>query len=150
MTAIQELDQDAHPGPGAIARLTQPGARADEPNSGEDRGLSLTRIYEYVWARYVEFSPPPFDVREDQALALLHEHYQRHPIAEDTECFYYGILAFERSFAEPARSKDLLERALAAFRAYRRQTSQGFVWEAVEDRYRETLERLGLATGTAH
>jgi hypothetical protein len=112
--------------------------------------LELSRIQQYVWTRYVEHGVPEQPLDESEALARLESHHGIHGMDADAECFYYGILAFERSFAEPDRGKELLERALTAFRAYRRQTSEGFVWETIEDRYQETLERLGLVTGTAH
>lgn len=104
----------------------------------------LQRIQQYVWARYVDHGPTQA-LDEAQALATLESHYAAHDMAADAECFYYAILAFERSFAEPARSRELLERALTAFRAYRRQTSDGFAWDAVDDRYQETLDLLGLS-----
>ena len=110
------------------------------PPAGELLGLSRTRVHAYVWARYVEFAPPPSDLDEDQALALLQEHYGRHPLAEDTECFYYGILAFERFFAGGCQDKALHSTALRALASYRDQTAPGFRWDPVEDRYQDLLE----------
>ena len=110
----------------------------------------LLQIQRYVWMRYVEHGLPEQPLDEANALAWLESHYGTHGMDADAECFYYGILAFECSFAEPDRRQELLSCALTAFRAFRRQTSEGFVWEAVEDRYQETLERLGLATRAAY
>ena len=141
MTAIQELGDDTLPRPGAITPLTQPGAPAAEPTSGEPQGLSLRRIQEYVWARYVDFVSPPHDLEEDEALAFLHEHYQRHPLGEDTECFYYGILAFEMFFAGDSQDPALRSTALGALNSYRDQTAPDFKWDAVEDRYQDLLEQ---------
>lgn len=138
VTAQSMFDHDAQPRP--IARLTPPGAPADDPTSGEDSGLSLGQIQKYVWARYVELVPPPCDLEEDQALAFLHEHYQGHPIAEDTECFYYGILAFEQFFAGNCQDLALRSTALRALNSYRHQTAPDFKWDAVEDRYQDLLE----------
>jgi hypothetical protein len=95
-----------------------------------------------VWARYIQFEPAPFELDEDAALALLEEHYREHPIDQDAECFYYGILAYERSFVRPARSRVYLRAALNAFDAYRRQTSQDFRWDPVDDRYAHVVEDL--------
>ncbi|HBP18806.1 MAG TPA: hypothetical protein DEA08_13610 [Planctomycetes bacterium] len=112
--------------------------------------VDLTAIQHYVWTRYVEHGLPEQPLDEAQALMTLEAHHAARGLDADAECFYYGILAFERSFAEPERSTQLLRRALAAFCAYRGQTSHDFVWEAVEDRYEETLERLGVVKRAAH
>jgi hypothetical protein len=108
----------------------------------EHNGLSQDRIHEYVWARYVQFEPPPFDLEEDEALAFLQEHYQRHPLAEDAECFYYGILAFERYFAGDCQERGLRSTALLVLAAYRDQTEPDFRWDAVEDRYQDLLVQI--------
>ncbi|MGE0713604.1 MAG: hypothetical protein AB7N76_07265 [Planctomycetota bacterium] len=108
---------------------------------------TLEDIQRYVWAKYVSYDAPPFALDEDRALAVLQSHYREHAMASDAECFYYGILAYERSFASPARRKPLLVTALEAFEAYRRQVSSDFAWEAVDDRYREVLGALGLPGG---
>lgn len=107
--------------------------------------LTLDRIHQYVWARYVSYEPPPFTVDEDQALSILESHYRTHPMAGDAECFYYGILAFERSFAHTDQRRPLLLRALQAFQAYRGQVGPD-AWEKVEDRYRELMAVLRPAT----
>lgn len=110
---------------------------------------TLHQIHEYIWIRYVQHERPELELEEAQALAQLEAHYASHPLEADAECFYYGILAFERAFAEPSRRTELLERALTVFRAYRSQTSDGFAWEAVEDRYQDTLEQLGRPPASA-
>lgn len=106
--------------------------------------LDLQAVQSYVWVRYVNYDLPARLVDESEALELLEAHYEAHPLEGDAECFYYGILAYERSFAEPERATALLRKALAAFVAYRGQTSDSFVWDTVEDRYLETVERLGV------
>ena len=106
--------------------------------------LTIERIQRYVWARYVSYEAPPFPIDEDQALAFLEAHYRAHPMAEDAECFYYGILAYERSFAVPEQRRPLLLRALQAFQAHRELTSEDFAWESVDDRYADVLDALRL------
>jgi len=97
--------------------------------------LSLERIQYYVWNRYVEHGPAPYPLDEDRALRFLADHYRNHPLDEDTECFYYGILAYERSFADGVDAEDLQRTALRAFDAYRSQTSADFAWDVVDDRH---------------
>lgn len=104
--------------------------------------LTREAVQAYVWARYVEFEAPAVAVDEDAALALLEAHYREHPIDADAECFYYGILAYERSFARPHLRRRLLRVALQAFDAYRRQTSEGFAWLPVEDRRAHVVDDL--------
>lgn len=105
--------------------------------------LTHRSIQSYVWARYVEHGTAPFDLDEAEALEFLERHYHAHPLRQDAECFYYGILAYEHSFAavQPRRSF-YLDRAREALGAYRDQT-HGFTWEAVEDRYQDAVRLLG-------
>ena len=110
----------------------------------------MARIQQYVWTRYVDHEQPADPIDEVEALRTLEAHHTEHGLTSDAECFYYGILAFERSFAEPARRRELLERALRAFRSYRDLTRDGFVWEPVEDRYQEALEELERVASLAH
>jgi hypothetical protein len=105
--------------------------------------LTLSRIQDYVWKRYVKFDSAAGQVDEDQALALFARHYETQPMSADAECFYFGILAYERSFGQtPPRQRRYLRQALDAFQAYRRQTSDGFAWDAVEDRYAHLVDEL--------
>jgi hypothetical protein len=104
--------------------------------------LTIQRIQAWVWARYVQFEAAPFPMDEDEALTLLERHYREAPMAADAECFYYGILAYERSFARPHRRRHCLRQALEAFDAYRRQTSEGFAWAPVEDRRTHLVDEL--------
>jgi hypothetical protein len=104
--------------------------------------LSVATIQQYVWARYVEFEQAPFEVDEEAALALFRSHYASHPLEQDSECFYFGILAYERSFADPEHQLERLREAVHAFEAYRGQTSVDFTWDAVEDRYLDAVEAL--------
>ena len=104
--------------------------------------LSVPRVQEYVWSRYVRFETPSFEVDEEEGLALLERHYAAQPMGRDSECFYYGILAYERSFASEERRVPYLRKALAAFDAYRRQVTPDFKWEPVDDRHADTLATL--------
>lgn len=108
-----------------------------------EHALTRERIQAYIWARYVENEAPPFPLDEDQALAFLEAHYRTQPMSEDAECYYFGILAYERSFASPALRRPLLLRALQAFQAYRQQTSADFSWDIIDDRYADLIESLG-------
>ena len=108
-----------------------------------DHLLTRERIQAYIWARYVEYEAPPYPLDEDQALAFLEAHYRTRPMSEDAECYYFGILAYERSFASPALRRPLLLRALQAFQAYRQQTSADFTWDIIDDRYADLIESLG-------
>lgn len=104
--------------------------------------LTIERAQAYVWARYVQFEPPACPVDEDEALALFERHYEQHAIGSDAECFYYGILAYERSFGRPHLRRKLLRRALTAFEAYRQQTSEGFSFAPVDDRRAHVVDDL--------
>lgn len=119
-----------------------PDPMALPPVTAGEQPLTLQRVQEYVWARYVEFKPAPFTLDEDAALDLLDRHYREHPIGGDAECFYYGILAYERSFARPRLQRHHLRRALTAFDAYRSQTSEGFAFAPVEDRRAHVVDEL--------
>lgn len=130
--------QTEAPAPGA------PEASAATPATTP--GLDVTRIQQYVWSRYVKFEEAPFEIDEVQALRVLEDHYRTHSLTSDSECFYYGILAYELAFAQPDPTP-LLRKALAAFLAYRGQISSDFSFEAVDDRYTDALETLGLGGG---
>lgn len=109
-------------------------------------GLGIAQIQQYVWSRYVKFEDAPFQIDEAEALRILEEHYRTHSLTSDSECFYYGILAYELAFAQPDPTP-YLRKALAAFLAYRGQISSDFSFEAVDDRYTDALETLGLGGG---
>lgn len=112
------------------------------PAAPAPEALTVERVHAYVWARYVAFEPPPFAIDEDEGLAVLERHYGAHDLEADAECFYFGILAYERSFARPHLRRTRLRQALRAFDAYRRQTSEGFAWEPVEDRRAHVVDDL--------
>ena len=99
-------------------------------------------IHAYVWSRYVDYGLPPFVLDEKEALAHLERHYQEQSLQEDAECFYYGILAYEFSFAAPPELREsYLNRAVEAFTAYRDQTV-GTDWAPVTDRLADARQLL--------
>lgn len=103
--------------------------------------LTVQRVQQYVWSRYVEFKPAPFAMDEEEALTLLAEHHRTRPDGRDAECFYLGILAYERSFGQPS-PRDCLGVALRAFEAWREQVSHDFRWPPVDDRHADVVEQL--------
>lgn len=129
-----------------MSTTTVPSAAAPTPGlapAAADAGaLTMERVHAYVWARYVAFEPPPFAIDEDEGLAVLEQHYGAHDLDADAECFYFGILAYERSFARPHLRRTRLRQALRAFDAYRKQTSEGFAWPPVEDRRAHVVDDL--------
>jgi hypothetical protein len=104
--------------------------------------LTVPRVQQYVWSRYVQFETPAFEVDEDEGLALLEKHYAGRPMRTDSECFYYGILAYERSFANEQLRLLYMRKALEAFDAYHHQVTPDFKWEPVEDRYAHVVDTL--------
>lgn len=117
-----------------------------KPLDDDDDKPALEDIQRYVWARYVKFRRPPFEVDEVAALAAYADHYrERGGMTGDSECFYYGILAYEQAFASPEPDRELLKLAVQAFEAYAATTDQHFTWDAVEDRYHEAREALASA-----
>jgi hypothetical protein len=89
----------------------------------------------------------PYPLDEDKALAFLERHYRDVPVDTDAECFYYGILAYERSFAsDRSRPTSLATLALSLFESYRRQVGHDFRWEPVEDRYMDLVGELRART----
>jgi len=127
--------------PAPVASI--PEAAPSAPEGPSEAALQIARIQQYVWSRYVKFEEAPFEIDEAEAMRLLEDHYRTHSITTDSECFYYGILAYELAFAQPDPTP-YLRKALAAFLSYRGQTSSDFSFEAVDDRYEDALETLGM------
>ena len=115
----------------------------DAPDAPDEAALAIAKIQQYVWSRYVKFEEAPFELDEAEALRLLEDHYRTHSLTTDSECFYYGILAYELAYSQPDPTP-YLRKALAAFLSYRGQTSSDFSFEAVDDRYEDALETLGM------
>ncbi len=123
--------------------MSYEGASVGVEAVSSDAALTRQRIQEYVWARYVDFEPAPFTLDEAQAAATLEAHYREHAMSDDSECFYYGILAYELAFADERNRRRYLVAAVQAFEAYRQQTSPDFAWDVVEDRYQHARDELG-------
>lgn len=120
---------------------------APAPPRDPNAPLTLQHIQDYVWKRYVEMGTAPYPLDEDKALAFLERHYRDVPVDTDAECFYYAILAYERSFAsDRSRPTSLATLALSLFESYRRQTGPDFRWEPVEDRYTDLVGDLRAKT----
>lgn len=111
--------------------------------------LTAQRVQQYIWTRYVEFKPAPFDLDEEEGLALLRRHHEARPIGADAECFYLGILAYERSFASESALLPCLRLALDAFEAWRGQVSQELRWAPVDDRHEDVIDQLRRLGRTA-
>jgi len=106
---------------------------------------TLDQIQQYLWTRYVDHERPALELDESWALDMLETHYGSSPMTADPNCFYYGILAYERSFSASQRGRNrLLNRALEAFTSYIGQVPTGSSWEPVDDRLQEVRELLGL------
>ena len=65
-----------------------------------DMTLSRDKICEYIWAVYIDQLKAPFDLDEEAALHWFERWYSKHPLNDDEECFYYGILLYERAFSD--------------------------------------------------
>ena len=62
--------------------------------------LNRQKINEYIWTVYVENQKAPFKIDEQDALHFFERFYAKHPINEDDECFYYGVLLYEQAFVD--------------------------------------------------
>jgi len=127
-----------------------PDAVTEPLPSSTDSPAPLDRkaIQRYVWSRYVEHGQATA-IDESEALQFLENYYRENALDQDAECFYYGILAYEHSFAtSPDRQNHYLRQALEAFKCYRAQT-QGFNWDVVDDRYEDTVSMLQPEPGPA-
>ncbi len=109
--------------------------------------VSRELVCEYVWARYIDNKKPKRDVDEEQALKLFEDYYGKHPLNTDDECFYYGILLYERAFSDELNRARYLVKAKEVFETYRNVSGET-EWDVIEDRFAdvcEIIEREGLA-----
>ncbi|MCW8139786.1 MAG: SUMF1/EgtB/PvdO family nonheme iron enzyme [Planctomycetota bacterium] len=102
--------------------------------------LNPETVRQYVWARYIDNVRPRVEIDEDQALKLFEDHYSKHPLNQDDECFYFGILLYERAFsAEDATRARYLVKAKEVFEVYRRVSGET-EWDVIEDRYADVCD----------
>lgn len=115
---------------------------------GKAMGSDLTRdkICQYVWARYIDNASPEVEVDEQEAVHFFEKYYSKHPLNEDSECFFYAILLYELAFIDETNRARYLVKAKEVFEVYRN-ISGDTEWDATEDRYIDTcdmIERDGL------
>lgn len=100
--------------------------------------LTKERIGQYVWKRYIDNTSnyPPVD--DGEALEVLERYYAKHPVNEDEECFYYGILCFEMAWQieDEAQQYRLIKKAKDVLDIYRKLSGEED-WDVIEDRLEE-------------
>jgi len=103
----------------------------------------LTRdvICQYVWAKYIDNTKPSTELDEHEALRFFEKYYAKFPLNDDSECFFYGILLYEQAFSDETNRARYLVKAKEVFEVYRR-VSGDTEWDAVEDRYADTVEMI--------
>ena len=101
--------------------------------------LTREKICQFIWDRYIENSRPKFEIEEDEALKFFEEYYSKHPLNTDDECFYYGVLLYERAFADDQNRARFLVKAREVFGVYR-SVSGDTEWDAIEDRYADVCD----------
>jgi formylglycine-generating enzyme required for sulfatase activity len=125
----------AQPKENTMVKTTEPHPNPSPVNYTTDQ------INQYIWAKYIDNTRPPIEVNEDQALKVYEQHYAKHPLNEDDECFYYGILLFEAAF----RAKDdklrarYFVKAREVFEVYRNVSGET-EWDVIEERLADTIE----------
>lgn len=103
--------------------------------------LSREKICQYVWATYVDATKAPFELDEGEAVSFFEKFYAKHPLNEDKECFFYGILLYEMAFQDEVNRARYLVKAREVFEVYRKVTGDT-EWDAVEDRYLDVQEMI--------
>jgi formylglycine-generating enzyme required for sulfatase activity len=101
--------------------------------------LNRQKICEYIWTFYVDGQKAPFQIDETDALHFFERYYAKHPINEDDECFYYGILLYEQAFTDPPNRARYLVKAQEVFTRYR-EVSGETEWDVVEDRLADVTD----------
>lgn len=107
---------------------------------------SMEKVRQYIWARYIDNVKARFEIDEEQALKVFEEHYGKHPLNQDDECFYYGILLYERAFSDDKNRAKYLVKSKEVFDIYRRVSGET-EWDVIEDRFADVcdiIEREGL------
>ena len=123
-----------------------PAAGSSEQPQMQQQPLKREQICQYVWDRYIDNIRPKMEIDEEAALQFFEGYYAKHPLNVDPESFYYGILLYERAFADDANRARYLVKAKEVFESYRTNTGDTEL-DAVELRYEDTadiVEREGL------
>lgn len=105
--------------------------------------LTRDQINQYIWKRYIDNTSNYTVLSESDALKFFERYYSKHPINEDDECFFFGVLCFELAFqtADETKQARLLGKAKEVLQIYR-QTSGEEDWDAIEDRLEECNDFL--------
>jgi len=103
--------------------------------------LTREQICEYIWTRYIDLGRAKREIDEEAALQFFEEYYSKHPLNTDEECFYYGILLYERAFSDEANRDRFLVKAKEVLETYREQTGET-EWEAIELRYEDVCDMV--------
>lgn len=100
----------------------------------------LTRelIKQYIWKRYIDNTSNYPDVNDVEAIEVFERYYAKHPVNEDDECFYFGVLCFEAAWCcdDEAKQARLILKAKEILEIYRK-ISEEQDWDVVEDRLEE-------------
>ncbi|MDF1666335.1 MAG: SUMF1/EgtB/PvdO family nonheme iron enzyme [Planctomycetota bacterium] len=100
----------------------------------------LTRelIKQYIWKRYIDLTSNYPDVNDIEAIEVFERYYAKHPVNEDDECFYFGVLCFEAAWCCEDKQKQarLILKAKEILEIYRT-SSEEQDWVVVEDRLEE-------------
>lgn len=93
----------------------------------------IRKIQEYVYLKYVD----PGDhgsMDEEAALRVLEEHYRKPANADNSECYYVGILLFEHGFEFEDPAKRASHFARARWWLERSRKLSGEAWDPIDDR----------------
>lgn len=107
----------------------------------------IRKIQEYVYLKYID----PGDhgsMDEEAGLRILEEHYKRPANADNPECYYVGILAFELGFEFDDETKRAAYFQRARWWLERSRKLSGEAWDAVDDRLADIagfFEEKGIA-----
>lgn len=118
--------------------LPSPNVKNKETLDRENPQLTLELIKSYVWKRYIDNVSKYPDVDDEEAARRFELHYSKHPINEDHDCFYFGVLLFELAWttADEEKMKRLIFRSMAVLELYRKQSGEDD-WDVIEDRLEE-------------
>jgi formylglycine-generating enzyme len=105
----------------------------------------LTRelIKQYIWKRYIDNTSNYPNVKDVEAIEIFERYYAKHPVNEDDECFYFGILCFEAAWCcdDEQQQARLILKAKEILEIYRK-ISEEQDWDVVEDRLEECKEYI--------